>query len=150
MTGPFAQVRGARLIPGGGSWLRIGLGLAGALVLFTLWPEAGSDGQRFMEWVAAVLLLLWLVLRPASAAPAVFVFGALALRLFVGKAQLDFELVALVLLLPLVHQLAALAAVVPPRADVQLTAVLPTFLRYTGAALATVAGLLLSHWWGWW
>ena len=152
MTNPLigSGVRPARLLPGGGGWLRILLLLAGAAVLFSLWPAGRSGGQLFMEWAGAILLTGWLVFRPASAAPAVFIFGALCVRVFVEKAQLDGNLIALVLLLPLVHQLSALAAVVPLRANVELSALWPTFLRYLGASLATVIGLLLSHWLSWW
>ncbi len=138
------------VLPGGGSWLRIALALAGLTTMFALWVPGQAGGQVLLQVVVMASIELWLVARPGSAAPTVLLIGALCLRTFLGHPQLDASLIELVLLLPLVHQLASLSAVVPVRANVQLAALLPTVVRYFGAVLTTVAGLAVSHLLGWW
>ena len=140
----------AALLPGGGSWLRIVLALVALLTMFELWVPGQAGGQIFLQAVLMASIGVGLVLRPGSAAPAILLIGALCLRIFLGRPELDGSLVALVVLLPAVHQLAALAAVVPVRSDVYWSALLPTALRYLGAVSATLAGLVVSHVLGWW
>lgn len=137
-------------LPGGGGWLRIALALACTLSMITVFVPGGSGGTNFLQWALMVGITSWVVARPGSGGPAVLLIGALVVRIFVGKAELDGRLIALVVLLPMVHQLAALAAVIPPRSTVRWDALTPTVLRYLGAVLATVVGLLISRWLGWW
>jgi hypothetical protein len=141
---------GTAVLPGGGSWLRIGLFGSALLTMIVLWVPGQAGGQVTLQVAVMATVGTWLVCRPASAAAAVLLVGALCLRLTVGHPELDASLVALVVTLPLVHQLAALCAVVPLRSDVYLSALRPTLARYLGAVLATVTGLVISHLLGWW
>lgn len=147
MTAPANR---AVVLAGGGSWLRIAVALAGLMTMGVLWVPGQAGGQVLLQVVVMSFVECWLVVRPGSAAPTVLLIGALCLRIFVGHPELDPSLIALVLLLPLVHQLAALSAVVPVRSNVQVAALLPTVVRYFGAVLTTVAGLAVSHLLGWW
>ena len=137
-------------IPGGGSWLRMALALATFATLLVVWVPGQGSGQNGLELVVMAAVFLWLVARPGSAAAVVLLIGALCLRISPGKPELDGSLVALTVLLPLVHQLAALCVAVPLRADVQWPALLPTAVRYVGVMTATVLGLLVSSLLGWW
>jgi hypothetical protein len=137
-------------VPGGGSWLRIALAVATLATLLVLWVPGQADGQEVLELTVMAGVFLWLVTRPGSAAAVVLLIGAVCLRISPGKPELDGSLVALTVLLPLVHQLAALCVAVPLRANVQWPALLPTALRYVGAVTATVLGLLVSSLLGWW
>ncbi len=138
------------VVPGGGSWLRIALALAGLSTMSALWVPGQAGGQVVLQVVLMAGVQWWLVARPGSSAPTVLLIGALCLRAFVGHPELDGSLIALVVLLPLVHQLAALSAVIPLRSNVHLEALLPTLVRYLGAVLTTVSGLAVSHLLGWW
>lgn len=137
-------------IPGGGSWLRIALAMATVATLVVVWVPSQDSGQRVLELAVMAAVFLWLVYRPGSAAAVVLLIGALCLRISPGLPELDRSLIALTVLLPLVHQLAALCVVVPLRADVQWPALLPTAVRYVGVVTATVLGLLISSLLGWW
>ena len=137
-------------IPGGGSWLRIALGLATIATFVVVYVPGRANGQAVLELALMAAVFLWLVARPGSAAALVLMFGALCLRVSPGRPELDGSLVALTVLLPLVHQLAALCGAVPLRANVQWPALLPTAVRYVGVVTATVLGLLLSSVLGWW
>lgn len=145
-----ARVGRVTTIPGGGSWLRIALALATLATLAVIWVPGQAEGQAVLELAVMAAVFLWLVARPGSAAAVVLMFGALCLRVSLGKPELDGSLVALTVLLPLVHQLAAVCVVVPLRANVQWPALLPTAVRYIGVVTATVLGLLLSSLLGWW
>ncbi len=142
--------RAVTTIPGGGSWLRIGLAAATLATLLVVWVPGQGSGQEGLEVVVMAGLFLWLVARPGSAAAVVLLIGALCLRVSPGKPELDGSLVALTVLLPLVHQLAALCVAVPLRANVQWPALLPTAVRYVGVVTVTVIGLLISSLLGWW
>ena len=137
-------------VPGGGSWLRIALAAATLATLAVIWVPGQGGGQEGLEFVVMAAVFLWLVARPGSAAAVVLLIGALCLRVSPGKPELDGSLIALTILLPMVHQLAALCVAVPLRADVQWPALLPTAVRYVGAVTATVIGLLISSLLGWW
>jgi hypothetical protein len=141
---------GAAVLPGGGSWLRIGLAVAALLTMFASWVPGQAGGQVTLQLLLMVTVWTWLVARPGGSAAAVLLVGALLLRAAVGHPELDGSLVTLVIALPLVHQLAALCAVVPLRSDVYVSALTPTLVRYLGAVLATVTGLVISHLLGWW
>ena len=140
----------ARALPSGGAWLRIVLLLACVLVMMNLFVHGQQGGQIVLQWIVAVFMTLWVVRRPGSSAPVVLLLLALVVRIFLATPVLDGRLIALVLLLPLVHQLSALAAVVPLRSAVQWPALMPSIVRYLGAGLVTVVGLLISHALGWW
>ena len=140
----------APVLPSGGAWVRIALTAACALVMVNLFVHGQQGGQIFLQWAIAVFMTLWVVLRPASPAPAVLLLLTLVVRIFLAEPVLDGRLIALVLLLPLVHQLCALATVVPMRSAAAWPALIPSVARYLGAVLVTVLGLLISHWLGWW
>lgn len=144
------SLTGLAVLPGGGGWLRIVLAVACALTMLELWIPGQAGGQVFLQLLLMIGLCLWVVVRPGSAAPAVLLISALCVRIFAGAAVLDGSLIALVVLLPLVHQVAAISAVVPLRSNVYWAAVLPTAVRYLGAVLTTVLGLIGSHLLGWW
>jgi hypothetical protein len=147
MTRPGVR---AAVLPSGGAWLRILLTLASAFTTADLFVHGQEGGQIFLQWLIAVSLTLWVVMRPGSSGPVVLILLALVMQIFYGSAQLDGRLVSLVVLLPLVHQLSALAAVIPLRSAVQWPALAPTAIRYIGVVFVTVLGLLVSHWLGWW
>ena len=126
---------GGAVLPGGGSWLRIGLAASALLTMILLWIPGQAGGQVTLQFAVMAIVWTWLVFRPGSSAAAVLLVGALFLRAAVGHPELDGSLVALVVMLPLVHQLAALCAVVPLRSDVYVSALTPTAARYLGAVL---------------
>ena len=138
------------VLPSGGAWLRIVLTAACVLVMVNLFVHGQQGGQIFLQWAIAVFMTIWVVLRPASTAPAVLLLLTLVVRVFLAQPVLDGRLIALVLLLPLVHQLCARATVVPMRSAAAWPALIPSAARYLGAVLVTVLGLLVSHWLGWW
>ena len=138
------------VLPSGGGWLRIALAIACTLTMTVLFVHGQQGGQIFLQWLLAVALTLWVVVRPGSSAPVVLILLAVVMRIFFGNAVLDGRLIALVVLLPFLHQLSALATVVPVRSAVQWPALFPTIVRYLGAVLVTVFGLLVSRWLGWW
>lgn len=138
------------VLPGGGGWLRIMLATAYLLVVVTLWVPDSEGVSRVVKLGVVAVLGFALVVRPGSAAAAMVIFGALAIRVLTGDPVLDGSLIGLIVLLPLVHQLAALGAAVPVPSNVYLTALRPTALRYVGSVLATVLGLVASRALGWW
>ncbi len=148
---PLTRVLSGQLVlPGGGGWLRIALAAACIATMVALWTPDLSGSQLFFQLLLMVGVGAWVVLRPGSAAPVLLLIGALSLRVFLGEPVLNGSLITLALLLPLVHQLSALSAVVPLRSNVYLSALLPTILRYLGAVLATLLGLIGSHLLGLW
>jgi hypothetical protein len=148
--GEQRSLTGFTVVPGGGGWLRIVLAVACVLTMVVLWVPNLDGTQRFFQLLFMAAVGMWVVTRPGSAAPAVLMFGALCLRIFVADPVLDGSLVGLVFLLPLVHQMAALSAVIPLRANLYWSALLPTVMRYFAAVLLTVVGLTGSHLVGWW
>lgn len=81
-----------------------------------------------------LLVALWFtaVIKPDSLAPLILIVLAIVLRLFVvpaGAASLDGSVVLLAALLPVTHQLAALAAGIPASGKFEWSAVLPSVVR---------------------
>lgn len=142
--------RAVTTIPGGGSWLRFALAAATLATLLVVWVPGQSSEQNGLEFAAMAAVFLWLVTHPGSIAAVLLLTGALCLRIALGTPELDGSLVALTVLLPLVHQLAALCVAVPLRANVQWPALLPTAVRYVGVVTVTVIGLLISSLLDWW
>lgn len=140
----------AAVLPSGGAWLRILLVIVCALIMANLFVHGQQDGQILLQWSVAVGLTLWVVIKPGASAPVALILLAVLMRIFFASPVLDGRLIALVLVLPLAHQLSALAVVIPICSAVQWPALIPTLARYLGAVSATMAGLGLSHWLGWW
>ncbi len=136
-------------LPGGGGWLRIALAVGCMLTTLSVWPDDVREPAGLFRAVALVALTVAVVARPGGHAPLVMMFLVLAVRVATGGEVLDAQLVELVVLLPLVNNLAALAAVVPVRSSVQWVSLLPTGMRWAGTTCATVFGLLIAHLLGW-
>ena len=137
---PSARILG---IPSGGVWLRLLLGVALIGLFRSTWLPPSSAQLRVAEIALDVVLGLWVVLRPGSAGVLIVLVAAMSVRAYVGQPTLDAQLVDLLLLIPVVHQLAALAAVIPPRAVLRPAVLLPTALRLGIALLVTVVIVLL-------
>jgi hypothetical protein len=135
---------GSAVLPSGGAWLRLLL-FAATLGLGALaWRPTPVGALGWLEAGVVVALALACALRPDSAVPLVVLGAAITVRIFGGAAVLDGNLLGLVVCVPLVHQVAALAAVVPPTADLRLRAVLPSAIRWTVSVLASLAVLGLG------
>ncbi len=130
-------------IPSGGAWLRLLLGLSVAGLAVTVWAPTPQTVEFWLQLLLDVVLGCWAVARPGGSSALVVLIAAIGARAWGGTAVLDARLIALLLLVPLVHQLAALAAVIPPRAVLRPAALLPTAMRLIGALLVTVLILLL-------
>ncbi len=93
--------------------------------------------------VLVLLLLglwLWATVDPASLAPLVLCVLAIMMRLLsttgTGEDSLDFTALMLGALLPITHQLAALAAGIPARSKFEWSAIRPTVVRCAVAVSA--------------
>ena len=133
------------VLPSGGAWLRLLLALSCAAAFTVSWIPPTNAALGWLELLGAVVLTVWPVIRPGSAAVMVVIAAVFAVRIFHGQPVLDRQLVMLVVLVPLIHYLAALAAVIPLRSGVQWVVFLPTGLRYTGSVLLTPAVLLAAR-----
>ncbi len=142
MTAPTA--RPAALLPSGGAWLRVLLVTATIGMCFAAWIPTDMVAQRVLQIGLMTLATLLVMAQPGSALVLFVLAAVLADRIFFGSAVLDGQLVALAVLVPLVHQLAALAAAVPLRSTLRISALLPTAMRYVGATLITLIVLIVA------
>lgn len=95
-----------------------------------------------------LLVALWFaaVIKPTSPAPLILILLAIVLRLFavpVGAASLDGSVLLLTALLPVTHQLAALAAGIPATGKFEWSAVRPSVVRCVVTVLAFELPLIL-------
>ena len=132
------------VLPSGGAWLRVFLTLAWVGLCVIAWVPTVLTPIVWAQVGAMVLLGLWLVSQPGSAVVLFALAAVFADRIFAGSARLDGQLIALAVFVPLVHQLAAMAAMVPPRSSLRWSALLPTTIRYVGSVLITVLVLMLA------
>ncbi|MTD14173.1 hypothetical protein GIS00_09470 [Nakamurella sp. YIM 132087] len=134
----------AVVLPQGGAWLRGFVLLAAAGLMAVSWVDTPVTGIAWLQGLAMAGLVIAAAAAPDSIAPLLVLLAAGGLRLFFGSAVLDGQLIWLVVLVPLVHVLAALAAVVPVRAELRAVALLPSAVRYAAAVLLTVVIMLLA------
>ncbi len=131
------------VLPSGGAWLRVFLALAWTALCLVAWVPTDLSPAVWAQVGAMVILGLWLVSQPGSPVVLFALAAVFADRIFSGQPGVDAQLIGLAICLPLVHQIAALAAMVPPRSSLQWSALLPTTIRYVGSVLITVVVLLV-------
>lgn len=129
--------------PLSGLGLRLALlGLAGAAAAVAMAgvPDVGV-------WSVVGVVLLGLVIGTASAPgtvlPLLFLLGLVGYRLMGPGLTPDAGLIALVALMPAVHQLAGLCGGIPPRARLGFAVLRPAALRWCGAVLPVEVGLVV-------
>ncbi len=123
-----------RTLPG---WLlRVVLLLASlALVAFTV---SGRD-LAFQVTVLVVLAALGAAAAPASLLPGVLLAAVVVVELVDGDSEIGVRLAATILLLHLVHVLAALAAVVPAASRVEAAVFWPSAMRFVAVQGVVIA-----------
>lgn len=125
-----------------GIWLRLLLAVTGTAVTVTTLDQASGDLATPVTFLA-VVLVTWVVARPGSASAAVLICGALLLQLVNHGTEVDAAVFALIVLLPLLHVGAALAAVLPATGSVEWAALRPSVMRYAAAVGVTCAVAVL-------
>ncbi len=133
-----APVERGLALPQGGAWLRFLLALAAVGVLMICWRDTSVSALVFVQIAMASAMVVGVVWNPDSLWPAGLISLAIGIRLFDGAAVVDSDLLWLIVLIPLVHQLAAVAGAIPARAELSLAALLPSAMRYVTAVLVTV------------
>jgi hypothetical protein len=91
--------------------------------------------------VVMIVLVIGTASAPGTVVPLLFLLGLLAYRLMAHGAVPDLGLVALVALMPAVHQLSGICSGIPPRARLHLDVLRPAAIRWCIAVLPVEAGL---------
>lgn len=143
MPGPGVRPPGS--VPSGGAWLRIALGIVVLTLAVIVWIPPSTPALGWLQVLIMVALGLVTVCAPGAIGVMLLIAAVAAARFVTGENRIDAELFGLAVLVPLVHQLAALAAVVPGRSRLQLRALLPSAVRFLIAAVLTLAALLIAQ-----
>lgn len=104
---------------------------------------AGGAGTGVLTGVGVVMIGLAVVTigAPGSPAATFLVITALGIHLMLDSATIDAGVVLLTILIPLVHQLSGICAVIPAVSRVSLAALRPAALRFAGAVGVVLIGL---------
>lgn len=113
--------------------LRVALGVAGIAAALIVTRQADLDAAGGMGTIL-VLLAVGAAAAPGSVCPLLLLLGVIAVRL-AAPHPFDAALVALVILVPLVHQLAGLGATIPARSACRWRALAPAALRFAIAVI---------------
>lgn len=128
-------------IPGWGLRLMLGAAASGATaVAMAAVPEIGVLS---VAGVAMLLLVIGTAFAPGSVMPLLLLIGLVIYRLLETGPLLDVGLAVLVLLLPLIHQLAGIAGAIPPHSRCDWRVLRPAGLRYLMAVLPVEIALLV-------
>lgn len=128
-----ADAGGVRSVPGWALRLVLG-GAAVAASLIVMLAEPRIDAPGVLQ-VFLLLASIGTALAPGSVLPLAVMIGVVLFRLASHVPVLDGTLLALVALLPLVHQLAGMCAAVPARSDCLWRALRPAMVRYAMAVV---------------
>ncbi|MEO7125195.1 MAG: hypothetical protein ABI382_06540 [Nakamurella sp.] len=125
--------------------LRVSLGaatLAASVIVILSAPPIGAIA--LME-VLLVMAALGTALAPGSVLPLAVMIGVVAFRVASSGPVLDAALIALVALLPLIHQMAGVCAAIPARSTCYVSALRPAMIRYAIAVVPVelVVGIVL-------
>lgn len=124
------------------AWLlRAGLAAATASALAIVLIGASGVGVASPAGFAVIAAAVGTVAAPGTVLPLMFLIGVVLYRLATPGAAPDMSLAALIALVPLVHQLAAVCAVVPRRSRCEWMALRPATTRYLVSVV--VAELIL-------
>lgn len=117
-----------RIVPG---WaLRATLGAATVAASFMAMLAASQIEATSVLGVLLVIATVGTMLAPGSVWPLAVMIGVVLFRLEAGGPILDGMLMALVALLPLIHQLAGVCAAIPARSACHWSALRPAMIRY--------------------
>lgn len=106
---------------------------------------AGGSGTGALTGIGVVMIGLAVVTvgAPGSPAATFLVIAAIGVHLMLDSADLDAGVVLLTILIPLVHQLSGICAVIPAVSRVSLAALRPAALRFAGAVGVVLIGVLV-------
>lgn len=137
-----AAVERARGVPGWG--LRVALAVTAGAATAVAMAGRPDIGVASVAGIVMVLLVLGTAAAPGSVVPLLLLIGLVIYRVLTPGPVVDATLAALVLLMPLIHQLAGVAAAVPARSLCHWRALRPAALRYLIAVLPVEAALLAA------
>jgi phosphate:Na+ symporter len=129
-------------IPGWG--LRLVRGAAAAGATAVAMAAVPDIGVLSVAGVAMMLLVIGTAFAPGSVVPLLLLIGLVIYRLLQTGPVLDVGLAVLVLLLPLIHQLAGIAGAIPPQSRCDWRVLRPAGLRYLMAVLPVEIVLLVA------
>jgi hypothetical protein len=133
----------ARTVPG---WaLRVAVGAACLTATLTAVVPAPPFGVSSVLGVLLVAASVGAALAPGSVLPLVVLIGAIVSRAATPGPVLDAGLAALLMLLPLIHQLAGVSATVPPRSACHWQALRPAAVRYSLSAIPLACVVVVAH-----
>lgn len=145
---PAGAPLGAWLVGGGAGvpgWvLRLALGAAAAGATGVAMAGAPGVGVTSVAGILMMLLVLGTALAPGSVFPLLLLVGLVIYRVVADGPVLDVSLAVLVLLMPLIHQLAGIAAAIPGRSWCHWPALRPAAIRFVVAVLPVEIALLVG------
>jgi len=123
--------------------LRLALGACAALAAAISMAEAPVVGVTSVAGFVLMLLVIGTAAAPGSVVPMLFLLAVVLYRLVPNGSLLDGGLVALAALVPIVHQLAGLAAAIPVRSLVSWRVLRPAALRLVIVVVPVELALLV-------
>ena len=132
--------------PGGGTtgWvLRFGLAVVAAGAALIAMNGAPGSGVLSPAGIVMVALVAGTAFAPGTVLPLLLLIGLVVYRLLAPGPVLDPGLALLVLLVPLIHQLAGLAAAIPARSRCAWAVLRPPALRFAIAVVPVQLALLV-------
>lgn len=123
-----------------GWMLRVVLGLAVGGALAIALPGAAGVGVWSVAGVSMLAAGIGTVLAPGTVLPLLLLIGLVLYRFAAPGPVLGASLAVLMALIALIHQTAALAAVIPLRSECEWAALRPALVRY--AVAVAVSGLV--------
>lgn len=144
-AGEFSRPAAAWRPPIVAGWaLRLVLGAAAAGAIAVAMADVPDIGIISVAGVVMMLLVLGTALAPGTVVPLLLLIGLVIYRLLAEGPALDVALAVLVLLMPLIHQLAGIAAAIPPRSRCDWHALRPAAVRYLLAVVPVEIALLVA------
>jgi hypothetical protein len=128
-----------RTLPGWG--LRLALLAASAIAIGVAMAGTPDIGVVSLAGVVMMLLVVGTALAPGSVVPLLLLIGLVLYRLLSAGPALDLGLAALVLLMPLIHQLSGIAAAIPVRSRCEWRVLRPAAIRFACAVLPVEVAL---------
>lgn len=143
MTASSAAAVPSRTVPG---WaLRAALAAAGLAATGAVMVPAPAFDSSALVTVLLVAASAGAALAPGSVLPLLVMLGAIAVRAATPGPALDAGLAVLVVLLPLIHQLAGVCAPIPPRSACRWRALRPAAVRYAIAVMPVACAVAIGH-----
>jgi hypothetical protein len=123
--------------------LRLVLGACAAIAAAISMTEAPVVGVTSVAGFVLMLLVIGTAAAPGSVEPMLFLLAVVLYRLVPHGSLLDGGLAALVALVPIIHQLAGLAAAIPVRSLVSWRVLMPAALRLVIVVVPVEVALLV-------